>query len=120
MKIKQVNFLALLIVVLMSCSSSKDRSIDRLNSYVKKVEMEYVQYSMEDWESAQIEFDKLVANVEANYENMTSQEREDAMKAIGRYYGLLAKQGIQSAAQETQKILEALPALIEGFTDVFK
>jgi hypothetical protein len=42
------------------------------------------------------------------------------MKAIGRYYGLVAKQGIQNAAQETQKALEALPSLIEGFTDAFK
>lgn len=47
-------------------------------------------------------------------------ERDAAMEAIGRYYGLATKQGLQNAAQETQKALEALPSLLEGFMDAFK
>lgn len=120
MKLIHIVFETLLILVLMSCSSSTHKPVDKLNSYVEKVEQEYAEYSIEDWEKTQLEFEQLLANVEKNYENMTPDEREAAMKVIGRYYGLVAKQGIQNAAEETQKVLEALPAFIEGFTDVFK
>lgn len=50
---------------------------------------------------------------------MTREERDYVMRTIGRYYGLAAKQGLQDAAKETQKALEALPALIEGFSGAF-
>ena len=51
---------------------------------------------------------------------MTNEEREMALKAIGRYYGLAAKQGFEDAAQEVQKIYESLPSLIDGFMDAFR
>lgn len=120
MKTKHIIFCLLLTIIMVSCNAPQKRPIDKLNSHIAKVEKEYTNYSIEEWEAANIEFEKIVANIEANYETMTQAERDAAMKAIGRYYGLVAKQGLQNAAQETQKVLEALPSLIEGFTDAFK
>lgn len=120
MKYKYLIFSLLFFVAMTSCSAPQKRHIDKLNSHIAKVEKEYINYSLEDWEAANIEFEKIVANIEANYDTMSPAERDVAMKAIGRYYGFVAKQGIQNAAQESQKVLEALPSLIEGFTDAFK
>ena len=120
MKAKYYIICLLILATITSCSASQKRPIEKLNSHIAKVEKEYVNYTHEEWEVANIEFEKIVAHIEANYDKMSPAERDAAMKAIGRYYGLVAKQGIQNAAQETQKALEALPSLIEGFTDAFK
>ena len=120
MKAKYYIICLLILATITSCSAPQKRPIEKLNSHIAKVEKEYVNYTYEEWEVANIEFEKIVANIEANYDKMSPAERDAAMKAIGRYYGLVAKQGIQNAAQETQKALEALPSLIEGFTDAFK
>jgi hypothetical protein len=120
MKAKYYIICLLTLATITSCSAPQKRPIEKLNSHIAKVEKEYVNYTYEEWEVANIEFEKIVANIEANYDKMSPAERDAAMKAIGRYYGLVAKQGIQNAAQETQKALEALPSLIEGFTDAFK
>lgn len=120
MKAKYYIICLLILAAITSCSAPQKRPIEKLNSHIAKVEKEYVNYTHEEWEVANIEFEKIVANIEANYDKMSPAERDAAMKAIGRYYGLVAKQGIQNAAQEAQKALEALPSLIEGFTDAFK
>ena len=86
----------------------------------EKVEKNYKAYSIEDWEQANLEFEAIVAQLEENYEAMTIEERDAALKAIGRYYGLAAKQGFEDAAQEFQKIYESLPSLIDGFMDAFR
>ena len=106
--------------MVLSCTPSNQRSIDRLNAHIENVEKNYKTYSSEDWEQANLEFEAIVAQLEENYETMTIEEREVALKAIGRYYGLAAKQGFEDAAQEFQKIYESLPSLIDGFMDAFK
>jgi len=58
--------------------------------------------------------------LESNSEEITSEERADALKAIGRYYGLAAKQGLKEAADVASEVLKSLPVLIEGFTDAFE
>lgn len=119
---KQINIIlmALFAVMVLSCSPSNKKSIDRLNAHIEKVEKNYETYSSEDWELANLEFEAIVAQLEENYETMTSEERDIALKAIGRYYGLAAEQGLEEVAYEIQKIYESLPSLIDGFMDAFR
>lgn len=116
---KTLHYVLALMIMFLCISCSSKSAGHKLNAHIQKVEREYSNYSTTDWEQANLEFEKLVAQVEANYDNMTQEERDDLMRAIGRYYGLVAKQGLQEAARETQKALEALPALIEGFSGAF-
>lgn len=120
MKQISIILIALFSVMVLSCSPSNKKSIDRLNNHIEKVEKNYKTYSSEDWELANLEFEAIVAQIEENYHTMTNEEREIALKAIGRYYGLAAKQGFEDAAQEVQKIYESLPSLIDGFMDAFR
>ena len=125
MKIYKEIILITVVLILMSCS--KPNTVNRqLNAHINKVELEYQHYSAQDWEEANAEFEKLLSHFEANYENMSVAEREATLQAIGRYYGLAAKQGIQEAAKgvqdaakELQEALEVLPSFIDGFTEAF-
>lgn len=118
MKIYKEIILITVVFILMSCS--KPNTVNRqLNAHINKVELEYQHYSAQDWEEANAEFEKLLSHFEANYENMSVAEREATLQAIGRYYGLAAKQGIQEAAKELQEALEVLPSFIDGFTEAF-
>ena len=120
MKIKNIVFTVLFSLVLISCSFDNKNSIDKLYSHVAKIEKEHTNYNQKEWDTANTEFDEIVANIEANYETMTQEERDAAVKAIGKYYGLVAKKELQNAAEETQKIFNALPSFIEGLRDAFK
>ena len=119
---RQINIMlvTLFSCIMLSCTPSYKRSIDLLNAHIENVEKNCDSYSSEDWELANMEFEAIVAQIEANYDTMTTEEREIAMKAIGRYYGLATKRGIENAAHEIQKIFESLPSLIDGFMDVFR
>ena len=119
---KQINVIlvALFYCMLLSCSPSNKKSIDRLNAHIEKVEKNYKTYSVEEWEQANLEFEAIVTQLEENYETMTIAEREIALKAIGRYYGIATKQGLEYAAQEIQSVFESLPSLVDGFMDAFR
>ena len=110
---------AIVSLLAVSCSIPSKKPIDKLNSHIAKVEREYSNYNQQDWNHANLEFKRIVTNIESNHDKMTKEDKDAAMKAIGRYYGLVAKQGIQDAVQEVQKVFETLPAFIEGFTGAF-
>lgn len=119
MKILTILLITVISLLSASCSVPSKKPIDKLNSHIAKVEREYSNYNQQDWNEANLEFERIVANIELNYDKMTREEKDAAMKAIGRYYGLTAKQGFQDAAHEAQKVLEALPAFIDGFSSAF-
>lgn len=114
MKIKRVLLLSLAAFAT-ACSSPQNNRIDEINDYVDNVEMECSSYSDADWTEVDAEFERLRQDIEDNYETMTREEQQEALKAIGRYYGLMTRRGIDRA----QRNLENLPSLIEGFKEVF-
>ena len=57
---------------------------------------------------------------EANYENMTPEERECVNKAIGRYNGILMKKGIENLDHSIKKFVDRLPSRFEGFMSAFE
>ena len=120
MKSYHVLILGLVALFAVSCGDPVQQRVDNLDSFIGAVEAEYEEYTTEDWEAADIKIVQLRAELEANYDAMTPEQQKVAMRAIGRYYGLVAKRGISEFAKETQKALESVPSLIEGFTDAFK
>jgi hypothetical protein len=63
---------------------------------------------------------KLIEEYELNYESYTQEEKDAINRAIGRYNGLLIKQGIEEAGSVIQELGERLPSLIEGFMSAFE
>lgn len=106
-----------IIALITSCASPLS---SRLNDYVNEVESSYQNWTEEDWELSQEEYAKLLEEYELNYDSYTQEEKDAINKAIGRYNGLLIKQGIDEAGNILMEFGERLPSLIEGFMSAFE
>ena len=104
-------------LLLQSCSSPLS---SRMNEYVTEVEATCQNWTEEDWELSQEEYAKLLEEYELNYDSYTQEEKDAINKAIGRYNGLLIKQGIEEAGSVLKEFGERLPSLIEGFMSAFE
>lgn len=91
-----------------------------MNEYVSEVEASCQNWTDEDWELSQEEYAKLLEEYELNYDSYTQEEKDAINKAIGRYNGLLIKQGIDEAGNIIKEFGERLPSLIEGFMSAFE
>ena len=107
------------VFMITGCVDQKTKAVQDLNSFINKVELEANAYDYEDWAKADIEFERLLTQLEQNYDSMSKQEKDVIMKTLGRFYGMQAKRNIQDAAKGVQNLLEALPAFIEGFSGAF-
>lgn len=116
MKTIKILLLTLPLLLSVSCTTTIEEKLDK---YIDKVEQECDGYTTEDWEKTNLQFEELLAQFEENYDNMTPEEREVASKAVGRYYGLAAKQGLKESAEQIENILELVPDFFEGFSDAF-
>ena len=104
-------------LLLQSCSSPLS---SRMNEYVTEVETTCQNWTEEDWELSQEEYAKLLEEYQLNYDSYTQEEKDAINKAIGRYNGLLIKQGIEEAGSIIKEFGERLPSLIEGFMSAFE
>lgn len=104
-------------LLLQSCSSPLS---SRMNEYVTEVEATCQNWTEEDWELSQEEYAKLLEEYELNYNSYSQEEKDAINKAIGRYNGLLIKQGIEEAGSVLKEFGERLPSLIEGFMSAFE
>lgn len=121
MKSVTKHFLAIIAIssFMLLCSCSSPLS-SRMNEYVTEVEATCQNWTEEDWELSQEEYAKLLEEYELNYDSYTQEEKDAINKAIGRYNGLLIKQGIDEAGNILKEFGERLPSLIEGFMSAFE
>lgn len=103
-----------------ACVDPVTRDVDNLEQFVSKVELESANYNETEWDQINVEFERLCTEVEANYDEMTPEQQEKAMKAVGKYYGTLARQGIHDFTNSAKKIFNSIPSLIQGFGDAFE
>ena len=103
-------------MLLGSCASPLSNRID---NYVNEVENNCSNWTDEDWERSQSEYEKLLEEYETNYDSYSQEERDAIDKAIGRYTGLLVRQGIEETGKILKDFGERLPSLIDGFMSAF-
>lgn len=109
----------LLIFSVECCSNRSESSLNRLDRFVDATERNASAYSANDWELNEKQYEKLLEDVERHYDTMTPEEKDKALKAIGRYNGLLVKYAIRNGVDALEEITKALPSLIDGFTGAF-
>jgi hypothetical protein len=115
---KQLLLFSIALAALLSSCVSPLSS--RLNDYVNEVESSCQNWTEEDWELSQEEYAKLLEEYELNYDSYSQEEKDAINKAIGRYNGLLIRQGIEEAGSIIKEFGERLPSLIEGFMSAFE
>ena len=104
---KKLNFIMILFVMLFLTSCEIPTSV-KFDNYVDRVEENCEKWTEEDWEMSKEKYRQLLKEYEANYDNMTQEERDAINKAIGRYNGILMKKG-----------LEKVDESIKGFIDKY-
>lgn len=109
----------LLIVSVECCSTRSESSLNRLDRFVDATEKNASSYSANEWELNEKQYEKLLEDIERHYDTMTTEEKDKALKAIGRYNGLLVKYAIKNGVDALEEISKALPSLIDGFTGAF-
>ena len=115
---RKLNVIIVLLVMLFLTSCEIPTSV-KFDYHLKKVENNSENWTEEEWEMSKERYRELLKEYEANYDNMTQEERDAVNKAIGRYNGILMKKGIENLDQNIKKVVDRLPSLFEGFMSAF-
>lgn len=118
MKNYRAVIISILSFIAFTCCSSPLSS--RMSDYVSEVEANCKNWTAEDWELSQEEYAILLEEYQLNYDLYTQEEKDAINKAMGRYNGLLIRQGIEEAGRMLNEFGERLPSLIEGFMSAFE
>ena len=111
---KKLNFIMILFVMLFLTSCEIPTSV-KFDNYVDRVEENCDSWTEEEWQISREKYYELLEEYEANYENMTQEERDVINKAIGRYNGILVRKGLDKVDESVKGFIEKLPSLFEGF-----
>lgn len=116
---KKLNFIMILFVMLFLTSCEIPTSM-KFDNYVDRVEKNCDDWTEEEWEMSKEKYRQLLKEYEANYDNMTQEERDAINKAIGRYNGILMKKGFEKVDESIKGFIDKLPSLFEGFMSAFE
>ena len=116
MQCKQLILWTIAVLLITACNTPLSNRID---NYVNEVENNCSNWTEDDWERSQSEYEKLLEEYQPNYDSYSQEERDAVNKAIGRYTGLLVRQGIEETGKLLKDFGERLPSLLEGFMSAF-
>ncbi len=116
---RKLNVIIVLLVMFFLTSCEIPTCV-KFDNYVDKVEENCENWTEEDWEISKEKYHDLLEEYEANYENMTPEERDAINKAIGRYNGILVKKGLKKVDESINDFIDRLPSLFEGFMSAFE
>lgn len=105
------------VLLLLSCASSLSC---RMDDFVAEAESSCKEWTAEDWELSTEKYEKLLEEYSQNYDSYTQEEKDLINKAIGRYNGLLVRQGLENAGSVIKEFGKRLPSLFEGFMSAFE
>ena len=117
MNIKTSMLTIVLFVILASCSSPLST---RMEDFVSDAEVNYMEWTAEDWELSKEEYHQLLREYTKNYDQYTQEEREAINRAIGRYNGLVVKKGFEEASETLKEFGKQIPSYVEGFMSAFE
>ena len=94
-----------------SCTASPERLIS------DRTEQEMDNFTEEDWTRAEEDFDALIRKYKEQAENLTEEQKKAIDKAIGEYWGMIARHSSENFLDKAKKALESAPDKIEGFIE---
>lgn len=116
---KKLNFIMVLMMVFLLISCEVPTSF-KFEHHLRKAENNSENWTEEDWEMSKEKYRQLLKEYEENYDNMSPEERNKVNKAIGRYNGILMKNGIKKVDESINEFIDRLPSLFEGFMSAFE
>lgn len=109
--------LAALLLAIASCSSPLS---NRMNDYVDEVESKCENWNADEWVESQELYNQMIEEYEKNYDSYSPEEKDAINRAIGRYSGLMLKQGFNEVGETLKDFGEKIPSMIDGFMSAFE
>ena len=100
-------------IALLSCNGWKQVP-DKMELLVNRIEQDCGGYTPDDWERVREEYSDLMKTYRKDKEKYTAEEKSRIAKAVGRYRGLMIKQGLNDAAT----MINGIPDYLDGITRV--
>lgn len=112
---KKIFLLALAVTLISACAFSLPGKITQL---ADKVAAKGADFTPEQWQKTNAQFEKLVKQYVDEYDNFSTDEKKKVNAAIGKYTATAIKCGVADAAKEINALLRKVPdsvdAAIEG------
>lgn len=112
---KKIFLLALAVTLMSACAFSLPGKITQL---ADKVAAKGADFTPEQWQKTNAQFEKLVKQYVDEYDNFSTDEKKKVNAAIGKYTATAIKCGVADAAKEINALLRKVPdsvdAAIEG------
>lgn len=103
-------------LVFTSCDKKK-HAIDNLSDFVEKVEKNSPDYTKQDWEKVEKEYDELNAEIEKYENEYSSDEIKRIGKLKGKFLGIKTKDSIKGIINDVKNSADIVKGAIEGYTD---
>ena len=104
--IKKIALLALAAVMMTACASSLSGEFTRL---ADKVAENGADYTPQQWENANDQFEDLLQEYKDNYDKIPDDEKKVINDAIGRYLTTALRCGVEDGWEQIDDFLEELP-----------
>lgn len=114
-KLFDLSFMALICLLVFTSCDQKQYALDRFVDFVEKTEKKAPEYTKEDWKEADMEYEKLIAELD-KYE-YSSNEAQRISELKGKYAGIKTKNTINTIIDGIDKAAKELKGTIEGFKD---
>ena len=112
---KRILLFALAAALMSACAFSLPGKITRI---ADKVAAKGADFTPEQWEKTNAQFEKLVQEYVDDYDKYSTEEKKEINAAIGKYTATAIKCGVADAAKEVNSLLKKIPdsidAAIEG------
>ena len=114
---KLVRIFTVAALVVVSACAAYAGTPKKIEDFVAKTESECKSYSKEDWAKSRNEYRALLDEYKGSQKEFTQQEKEQVVRAMGRYNALLIKNGIIKSSMGIQEFSALLPDFIKGLSE---
>lgn len=101
------------LAIAVGCAATKSVP-ERFDSFVEKTEIEFKDYTEEDWEKSRQEYEGFVEEIKGNYDSYSTSEKVKMAEAMARYNSILLQNGIGNATENLGDLFEQIPEVING------
>ena len=114
---KKLLLLAMVVVLAASCTETLPSRFTRL---ADNVESQWKDFSQDQWEKANAQFEKLFKEYTDNYSTFKPSEKREINAAIAKYSAAALKSGLSDISSEINGIIGNLPDSIDNLIDEAK
>lgn len=119
-KFNKIAFHALFIIITLCFLTACDRkqhAIDNLSNFVEKVEKNAPEYTDEDWDKVNKEYDEIIAEIDKY--DYSGDETKRIAELKGKYIGIKTKDSVKDLINSVDKTLQEINGTVKGMKDGF-